>query len=489
MTDTLIVLAHVSSSLREAYAAGARNAGVEADVVTLIAPGSGLSSKYDKLAADCRAADPDGYVLRELLKRYPPPKPFESYRTIVVGTYSAGYALPRGFDPLTIERVDAVVMIDSGHTDHDADGTASDRGVAWLTEWAVLARAGKKVVGIGHTDLDPVTYASTTEVAAEVIRLSGDDELLEFGVSPKEHAEGLRQRRRSWNFLVESYDRRPAAQDALEHGDAVRVWGPGLVAWAVATAVLNEFGDRVVAPEPPVTPPIGHQEDTGPLDYSSGLEGIDVSSHQGAIDWRAVAKAGIRYVYIRVSEGVGWEDGDFAKFARGAAAAGIPRGGYHVIRPRRGEQDGEQQAREYLVRMRREGLECKPMVDVEDSPPTRGLPAAAWADAIRGFSRVIEGETGEKPLLYTYPGFWDPTVGAGPRGGLSAFDEFAAFPLWIAHYTRGKPIIPRPWKRPLLWQYAAGAGVRGYVMGVPGMCDRNRLFGTMEALAATTGHT
>ncbi len=42
------------------------------------------------------------------------------------------------------------------------------------------------------------------------------------------------------------------------------------------------------------------------------VSGIDVSHHQGAIDWQAVASAGIDFAYAKATEGSQFVDGQFA---------------------------------------------------------------------------------------------------------------------------------------------------------------------------------
>src|SRR5262249_30419769 len=57
--------------------------------------------------------------------------------------------------------------------------------------------------------------------------------------------------------------------------------------------------------------------------------GIDVSHHQGPIDWPQVAVAGVGFAYIKATEGKDLSDPMFRVHWRAADAAGIPRGAYH----------------------------------------------------------------------------------------------------------------------------------------------------------------
>jgi lysozyme len=43
----------------------------------------------------------------------------------------------------------------------------------------------------------------------------------------------------------------------------------------------------------------------------STVKGIDVSVYQGTIDWRRVKNDGVRFAFIRVSDGLGFRDSKF----------------------------------------------------------------------------------------------------------------------------------------------------------------------------------
>nr|WP_217497729.1 GH25 family lysozyme [Lysobacter enzymogenes] len=61
------------------------------------------------------------------------------------------------------------------------------------------------------------------------------------------------------------------------------------------------------------------------------LRGIDVSHHQGAIDWRAVARDAVAFAYLKASEGGDHRDRRYAANARDARAAGVAVGAYHFF--------------------------------------------------------------------------------------------------------------------------------------------------------------
>ena len=59
--------------------------------------------------------------------------------------------------------------------------------------------------------------------------------------------------------------------------------------------------------------------------------GVDVSHHQGSIDWNRVASAGMSFAYIKATEGGDLLDPAFARNWSGAEEAGLDRGAYHFF--------------------------------------------------------------------------------------------------------------------------------------------------------------
>ena len=51
------------------------------------------------------------------------------------------------------------------------------------------------------------------------------------------------------------------------------------------------------------------------------IPGIDVSHYQGSIDWAKVKAAGIRFVYVKASQGADFTDPRLFANVAGAAAA------------------------------------------------------------------------------------------------------------------------------------------------------------------------
>jgi GH25 family lysozyme M1 (1,4-beta-N-acetylmuramidase) len=196
------------------------------------------------------------------------------------------------------------------------------------------------------------------------------------------------------------------------------------------------------------------------------VRGIDVSKWQDAIDWDRVAGSGVRFAFIRVSDGARVHDERFERNWREARRVGLLRGVYQFFRP---GQDVAAQANLVIEAIRGDSGELAPVIDVED---TDGRSRAQVAAAVAEWIRLVSAGTGRTPIVYTGPYFWRDQVGNPDQ---------SASPLWIAHYTTGCPLISEDvWPRWTFWQYSSS----GRVPGISGNVDMNYFNGTMADLHA-----
>lgn len=202
----------------------------------------------------------------------------------------------------------------------------------------------------------------------------------------------------------------------------------------------------------------------------STLFGIDVSKWQGNIDWARVKAAGVKYAFIRVSDGIATIDEKFVPNWVGAGAQGIPRGVYQFFRPHR---DPIAQADIVIDHLLEHGVgELPPVIDVEatndQTPETIARNVGLWIDR-------VESALGVTPIIYTGRYFWNDNVRS---------NAYSSYPLWIAHYTSAAcPNIPDAWGRWAFWQYSS----TGRVDGIAGDVDMNRFNGTASDLLALVG--
>lgn len=177
--------------------------------------------------------------------------------------------------------------------------------------------------------------------------------------------------------------------------------------------------------------------------------GIDISKHQGNIDWNAVKASGINFALIKATEGVDYIDPNFTTNAQGAAAAGLNIGAYHFLRA----GDVQKQASQFIDAIKPYQWNYPIICDVEHAE-LQSLGKAAITDMVVTFCEAVRA-AGYTPMVYANP-YWCSTYLDMTR--LSAYD------LWLAHYNVDSPSTKNPFT---IWQYTS----TGSVPGISGNVD------------------
>ena len=197
-------------------------------------------------------------------------------------------------------------------------------------------------------------------------------------------------------------------------------------------------------------------------------KGIDVSKHQGVIDWNLVAQDGVEFAFIRVgnrgyaAEGILKEDEYFAANIKGAQAAGIKVGVYFYSQAIT-EEEALEEADFVLERIAPYQLDCPVVLDLEKVSNYDGrmnnISLEESSNFALLFCQAIEN-AGYTPMLY-YNLQWgvlklDPSM-------LDKYDK------WFAAYDTDNPYYPYKYK---VWQYST----KGSVQGIKGNVDLNISF-------------
>lgn len=198
--------------------------------------------------------------------------------------------------------------------------------------------------------------------------------------------------------------------------------------------------------------------------------GVDVSHYQGDIDWETLAAQGVRFAYIKATEGSGHTDERFVENAQNAALAGVPAGGYHFFSF---ESAGKTQAENFLSALRDQPLSLPCAVDFEfygeffDHPPD----VEATRAELRALLEALEAETGRKPVLYATSRSYRMYL-------QGAFD---GYPLWIRDVYLW-PALSLPGGDWTFWQYSDKGLLDGY-QGEEQYIDLNVFHGDEAAFA------
>lgn len=207
------------------------------------------------------------------------------------------------------------------------------------------------------------------------------------------------------------------------------------------------------------------------------VQGIDVSHWQGSINWSAVASDGIRWAYMKATEGTTYEDPRFDSNYINSYNAGLIRGAYHFGRP--DVSGGAAQARHFVNNggnWSADGKTLPPVLDIEYAPSgdsCYGLSHSQMVNWIRDFSNTVKSLSGRYPVFYTTLDWWRSCTGNNGSFGDTN-------PLWIARWASSPGTLPNGWGFWTFWQYTS----TGRVSGISGDVDRNVFNGSMDRLRA-----
>lgn len=130
----------------------------------------------------------------------------------------------------------------------------------------------------------------------------------------------------------------------------------------------------------------------------AAVKGFDISHYQSSVDFEAAYKAGLRFVYIKATEGTTYEDPVFSDHYTGATKAGFIRGGYHFAH---GGSSATNQAKYFVDNgggWEADGITLPGMLDLEGD--------CVDVDWIKEFSDEYHSITDRYPVLYSSPSWW-----------------------------------------------------------------------------------
>ncbi len=160
------------------------------------------------------------------------------------------------------------------------------------------------------------------------------------------------------------------------------------------------------------------------LDY----DGIDVSHHQGIIDWQRVSQDScVQFVYIKATEGRTLIDKNYLQNVKGARKAGIPLGSYHYMTSQSSVVD---QFRNYHEVVDRKYQDIIPMIDIEEEG-VKGWSKIEIQDSLARMIQLIEQHYHCTPIIYTYTKFYNQNL--APR--------FNGYHLFLARYNVYEPVV------------------------------------------------
>lgn len=192
--------------------------------------------------------------------------------------------------------------------------------------------------------------------------------------------------------------------------------------------------------------------------------GIDVSRHQGDIDWDTLKNgnhpdAPISFVYIKASEGSDFKDIKFKENFENARKHGFIRGAYHYFST---TSSGIAQAHLFISMVKLSSGDLPPVLDIEEKPKNK----KKYIEEVKIWLKKVEEHYGVKPIIY-----------ASSKYKKKYLDDpfFKEYPSWVAHYYIPELNKGEEW---LMWQCSD----LGVLPGIKEKVDINIFNGSKKQL-------
>lgn len=313
--------------------------------------------------------------------------------------------------------------------------------------------------------------SNKSTVRTTTIRMSGTKPKPQAKKKPATKRKPLSEKEKLKRAAAKAKAREQAKRKALRKKARMRLWirirQSNTVHWLltgiVAAIFLFFFYNAFIRPYSYRWKPCYGYKGYGvclPINYK--VHGIDVSHHQGDIDWTAIKATEkqefpIRFAFMKATEGGDYKDRRFVENFRKAGEVGLVRGAYHFYNP---NTDPITQADFFISQVKLKKGDLAPVLDIERKPRDK---AQLQAD-LKKFLNRLEQHYGVKPIIYTSFKYKTRYLDA---------PEFDDYPFWIAHYYVDMLSYEGAWQ---FWQHTDYGTVPGIGVNV----DLNVFNGSLE---------
>lgn len=192
------------------------------------------------------------------------------------------------------------------------------------------------------------------------------------------------------------------------------------------------------------------------------VKGLDISHHQGQIDWTKINPNEFQFVFIKASEGETFKDPQFLTNWQNAKARGLKVGAYHFFTFCK---SGTVQAQNFINSVPQIADALPPVMDLEYFGNCRLQQSKTQLIAeIKTMESMLFKHYQKKPIFYVTAEFYNEYISG----------DFLDNPLWYRDIYR-KPNIQdnRTWT---FWQFTN----RGNVDGINTFVDMNVFAGSQQ---------
>lgn len=190
-----------------------------------------------------------------------------------------------------------------------------------------------------------------------------------------------------------------------------------------------------------------------------GIKGIDISHHQGIINWDKINTSEIKFVIIKSTEGCDYVDPKFKSNLNESRKRNLIVGAYHRFTLL---SSGVAQFKNYINTVPKLDNSIPPLIDVQNILSTNNK-----TNAIKEL-KILENELykyyGKKPIIYLDEDSYKKFIA----------DNFKNNKVWICDYDNTSPLMFKTKKG--IWQYSPS----GKYNGIQGVVDMNYFNGDLS---------
>lgn len=208
-------------------------------------------------------------------------------------------------------------------------------------------------------------------------------------------------------------------------------------------------------------PPADSTDKTESGSVDTSVVGIDISSHQGSVDFNKVKDANATFLFAKATQGNTYIDPKYQDNYTGARAAGLIVGAYHYFMT---DDEPDTQFNNFTSVVSLSSGDLPPVVDIE-ALANNSLPDLK--DKLQKFLDLLEQKYGAKPIIYSGKNFANEYL-----------TDLGSYPLWLAEYEVTQPTLPKGWTTWTFWQWTQS----GTIAGIEGPVDQSRFQGTKTDL-------
>ncbi len=187
------------------------------------------------------------------------------------------------------------------------------------------------------------------------------------------------------------------------------------------------------------------------------VRGVDVSRHNGKVDWTQLKNEGITFAYIKSTEGASHIDKKYGDNYTAAKQTEVKVGAYHFYTY---GMDGVMQAKHFIRNTTIDSKDLKPAIDVEHSPVNKYSNDKKYIqlviDELINLERELHDYYGVRPLIYTNKDCYK----------LYIEKHFPENKIWMSDLYSKPQIKNDNW---IIWQFSHS----GNIDGIKGDIDLN----------------